>query len=1042
MHTNSSSLNSFFSIDLAIDKYPLKVEPSTLVLDAIAFMGLSRSKCSLEETDCNRLNLLESRASCVIVIEDDQLVGIFTERDVVRLLANDVKLENIHIESVMTRSPIVLKRSQCRDIFAFVNLFQKHHIRHLPIVDDQGKFVGLVTQDSVRRNLQPVDLLRARSIAEIMSKQVVWALPSETITDLALKMTNHRVSCVVIIEDRRPIGIVTERDIVQFQALKLSLDAIEAHLVMSSPLFCLQPEQTLWIAHQEMQRRNIQRLVVTDNSGDLVGIVTQTSLLEVLQPKELYSVVEALQRQVARLESEKVQILEERNQELEKKVEARTAEVSTKLEREYLIASVSNQIRYALSIDSVLQTIVHGLRKLLKCDRVLIYQFQSSRKGIIISEDCANQEMSIINHQFSDTCFYNESSAESFKDDIRAINDIYTADLASCHVQLLERYSVKASVIVPISVNGKEQEVIPYLPGVFYKPQLLNEGFWGLLIAHQCDAPRSWKSGDLELLDQLSSQISISLQQTLAQAQNQAELLERKRAEAALKDSEELFRQLAENIQQVFYLTDIKNSSILYVSPSYENIWGKSCQSLYDNPRSYIESVYPSDREIVINAHQRKLLGENTAVEYRIIRPDGQVRWIFDRTFTIRDRNGEVYRVSGIADDISDRKNAELNLKQLNQELESRVAERTHDLQSQLAAIEASTDGIAIINEQGEYTFINAAHLEIFGCQDAGEVIGKTWKVFYYPEEIERMEKEVFPIIEANQKWRGEAIAKRRDGSTFVEELSLTMVKGIGLICVCRDGTERKQMEESIRQALAKEQELSELRSSFISIASHEFRTPLTVISSSSVILETYSDRLSEEKKKIHLQRINSSVNHMVHLLDDVLTINRAEANKLEFKPKTVDLVSFCQNLIAELQITTTKHKLIFAVLQNNEIEPTLTSLDAYCDIKLLRQILTNLLSNAIKYSPQGGIVHLRLTQQDKNLTLQIQDSGIGIPIDSQSQLFSSFYRAENVGNISGTGLGLSIVKKCVDLHNGLITIDSQEGKGTTFNVTIPFLLG
>ena len=250
-----------------------------------------------------------------------------------------------------------------------------------------------------------------------------------------------------------------------------------------------------------------------------------------------------------------------------------------------------------------------------------------------------------------------------------------------------------------------------------------------------------------------------------------------------------------------------------------------------------------------------------------------------------------------------------------------------------------------------------------------------------------------------------------------------------------------KQAKEGIDQALIKEKQLNQLRSSFIATASHEFRTPLTVIGSSAAILETYSDRLSADRKKDHLDRIQSSVKHMVSLIDDVLTMNRAEANKLEFMPELVDLVPFCQELTEELQLSTKKHQIIFNAWQNDLTKQTLTTLKGQYDPKLLRQILNNLLSNAIKYSPQGGLIHFNLFTEENNLVLQVQDQGIGIPLDAQTQLFDPFYRAENVGTIAGTGLGLAIVKKCVDAHKGIISVDTRECAGTTWTVTI-FMAG
>jgi signal transduction histidine kinase len=250
------------------------------------------------------------------------------------------------------------------------------------------------------------------------------------------------------------------------------------------------------------------------------------------------------------------------------------------------------------------------------------------------------------------------------------------------------------------------------------------------------------------------------------------------------------------------------------------------------------------------------------------------------------------------------------------------------------------------------------------------------------------------------------------------------------VIAIVRDITKRKQAEADIRTALEKEKELSDLKSRFVTMASHEFRTPLTTILSSAALVEKYSHKLAEEKKLQHLQRIQAAVRHMTHLLDDVLLIGKAEAGKLELKPTPLALVQFCRELVEEMQLTTSTHIIAFRTQEQ--------CINACMDEKLLRHIFSNLLSNAIKYSPQGGNVDFQMICKQEAVIFHIQDQGIGIPVADQAQLFNSFQRASNVGTISGTGLGLAIVKKSVDLHGGKIAVESEVGAGTTFTVTIP----
>ncbi|MEY3401904.1 MAG: hypothetical protein RLZZ86_1519 [Cyanobacteriota bacterium] len=243
-----------------------------------------------------------------------------------------------------------------------------------------------------------------------------------------------------------------------------------------------------------------------------------------------------------------------------------------------------------------------------------------------------------------------------------------------------------------------------------------------------------------------------------------------------------------------------------------------------------------------------------------------------------------------------------------------------------------------------------------------------------------------------------------------------------------------------LSQALEKEKELNQLKSRFITMASHEFRTPLAIISSSSGILQNFSDRLSEKRKQEHLETIQNTIKHIIQVLDDVLMINQAEAEKIEVKLEPLDIIKFCRHLKEQIEASFTSHGIDFYIDLGDEIFSNYQLV--LVDKKLLRQIITNLLTNAIKYSPDHNLVNFSLSRKDNQLIFKIIDHGIGIPATDQVHLFEYFQRGSNVGTLPGTGLGLSIVKKCVDLHQGEITFHSELGKGTVFTVILPFLKG
>lgn len=237
------------------------------------------------------------------------------------------------------------------------------------------------------------------------------------------------------------------------------------------------------------------------------------------------------------------------------------------------------------------------------------------------------------------------------------------------------------------------------------------------------------------------------------------------------------------------------------------------------------------------------------------------------------------------------------------------------------------------------------------------------------------------------------------------------------------------------KKTLDKEKKLDDLKASFITTASHEFRTPLAIISSSAGILEGYSHKLTEEKKRKHLNRIQTSVEHITSLLDDALLINQLDKGELNFQPEPLDLADFSRDFIESYQDNiVSSHKVDFEIFGVSAEQ----SINACMDKNLLRPILAHLLSNAIKFSPNGATIHFNLILHQEVATFKIRDEGIGIPLEDQEKLFETFYRAKNVGNIPGTGLGLSVVKKCVDLHKGKITVESELGASTTFTVSIP----
>jgi signal transduction histidine kinase len=221
------------------------------------------------------------------------------------------------------------------------------------------------------------------------------------------------------------------------------------------------------------------------------------------------------------------------------------------------------------------------------------------------------------------------------------------------------------------------------------------------------------------------------------------------------------------------------------------------------------------------------------------------------------------------------------------------------------------------------------------------------------------------------------------------------------------------------------------LRTNFVSMVSHEFRTPLGIIQSSAEILEDYLDRLEPAERKEHLQSIQKNTFRMAALMEEALLMGSFEAGKMEFKPEPLDLASFARRLVDEV-LSATDRRCPIELVCNATLEAP------RADGRLLRHIFTNILNNAVKYSGAGQAVTFEMKVEGADAVCVIRDQGIGIPEADCEWLFSAFHRARNVGDRPGTGLGLVIVKRCVDLHGGKISVQSRQGRGTTITVRLP----
>lgn len=399
------------------------------------------------------------------------------------------------------------------------------------------------------------------------------------------------------------------------------------------------------------------------------------------------------------------------------------------------------------------------------------------------------------------------------------------------------------------------------------------------------------------------------------------------------------------------------------------------------------------------------------------------------------------------------------------------------------ALFEYATEGIIVSNAKGEIVKVNPAAERLFGY-DHGELIGKTIETLV-PQKFAHHHAGIREKYIEKPKPRAMGLgmdlyAKRKDNSEFLVEISLSSFdteEGRFAIAFIIDITVRKQQSDILKKtnselkdlseqlqnsnlelekrvedrtmmlreaifelennkkeislALAKEKELNDLKSRFVSMASHEFRTPLSTILSSVVLISKYNTSATEEKRQKHIARVKTSVNHLTEILNDLLSLSKLEEGMLMSKPVMFDIVDFSTEVVQDMQVLSKEGQTIEYTHTGEERIVNL-------DIKFLKNILINLLSNAIKFSPEDKQIILTSRINKLEVIITIKDSGIGIEKEDQKRLFERFFRGQNVTNIQGTGLGLHIVTKYVEMMNGTIGFESEQGKGTTFTIKIP----
>ncbi|NJO11434.1 MAG: PAS domain-containing protein, partial [Leptolyngbyaceae cyanobacterium SL_1_1] len=504
------------------------------------------------------------------------------------------------------------------------------------------------------------------------------------------------------------------------------------------------------------------------------------------------------------------------------------------------------------------------------------------------------------------------------------------------------------------------------------------------------------------------------------------DISDRKRAELALKESESRFQEIANTIHQLFFVRCAMTRRYLYVSPAYERIWGRSIESLNDSPESWQEAIHIDDRERIQASIANQFNGQSTEREYRIVRPNGEVRWIYAQISPVLDEAGQPLRYIGIADDITCRKQAEAELKASRAELE---------------LIADSVPGcIAYIDAEQRYCFVNKTY-EIWFRQSQKAFLGRTVQSVIGTKAYAQVQTYIERALVGETISYEAQIPYARGGNRHVAARLVPDFdqhsKVVGCYALVTDISDRKRAELELVTAKEAAEAANKAKDIFVANISHELRSPLSAILGFVRLLK--DSNISTQEQHSYADIIEQSGDHLLNIVNQLLDLAKVEANKATLDLGVADLSSLLNDL----------KNLFFLRAQNKQLNLTIQCApdvpNSICtDNMKLRQVLINLLDNALKFTETGSI-ELRVcrhpeqpTHNQLRLQFEVSDTGVGMTVKDQVHLFQAFAQAKvRLHPSQGNGLGLVISRRFVQIMGGDIICISELGSGTTFRFDI-----
>ncbi|QDL11731.1 histidine kinase [Brasilonema octagenarum UFV-E1] len=948
MHTFAQFI-SLPSLDSAIDFFPLTVSPETLLSDVIALMKNH-----------------EPQARCVLIVENLQIVGWFTEHDALHLLFSDVNLQTAKVSEVMRTSIPTLKYSEIPCVVFILSFLRQYNLFCVPLIGEQGQLLGLCTYESICQALQQAqDIISSPSYGCMFAsneditqqKRTTETLPE---SEEQFRKLANELPILMWISDVNGLNTFVNQSSVEFTGRPFEELLGEGWLEGIHPedkQHCVDTYLPAFKNHQRFdyiyrflradgEYRSLSNIGVPrfESDGSFVGYIG--CCIDITERVEAEFALQEVQAELETRVEERTRAVKQMNRQL-------IFEMTDRVYAEEQLRQSQQMLQ--LIMDNIPQGIFwkNTASVYLGCNRIFAKMFGLERAENVVGKTDYDF---VVNEEEAD--FYSESDLKVMQTDTPEYHIIFSR----------------------IQKDGKQ---------VWLQASKIP--------LHDHEGNVMGVLGTFE------------------------DITERKQAEESLQLRDRAIAASSNGI--IIADVTMPDSPIIYANSALEQITGYSVEEVIGKNYSFLHG-YDINQPGMTELHDAIAQGKSCTVVLRNYRKDGTLFWNQVSISPVYDNHGQFTHYISIQSDITERKQAEVAL------LVS---------QERLQYLLSSSPGVIYSSKiESDYsiTFMSANVIATLGYEaHKFTADSRFWASHIHPEDLHQVFVALSKLLEQGHNSHEYRFLHKNGTYRWMYDQAKLVRNDAGepleIVGYWLDITERKQLEEELKASLYKEKELNELKSRFVSMTSHEFRTPLSTILSSSELLEHYRHKWTEEKQLSHLHRIQTSVKRMTEMLNNVLVIGKVEAGKLDFKPMPFDLVEYCHYLVEELQLNVNNQHAINFSSQSD-------SMPCCMDEKLLGHILGNLLSNAIKYSPTGTTVRFSLTFENALAVFRIQDQGIGIPPADLPHLFESFHRATNVGNIQGTGLGLAIVKNCVETHHGEITVKSEIGLGTLFTVTLP----